>query len=128
MGQILFWLIIELYFILGGYRWLICDMSKISHLDVGAVDALHTASEQCKRKNVCFRIVIPDEKLHKKMVNGHIESETLSLTLGSALVQVGKSTVSYLENCPYPMLEPKLRKLLLRINYTYIHVLYQYLV
>ena len=69
-------------------------MSKISHLDVGAVDALHTANEQCKRKNVCFRIVIPDECLHKKLKNGGIESETLSLTLGSALVQVGKQTVS----------------------------------
>ena len=69
-------------------------MSKISHLDVGAVDALQTANEQAKRKNVCFRIVIPDELLHKKLKNGGIESEALSLTLGSALVQVGKQTVS----------------------------------
>ena len=73
-------------------------MSKISHLDLGAVDALHTASEQCKRKTVCFRIVIPDEMLHKKLVNGHIDHDTISLTLGSALVQVGKATVRQFVN------------------------------
>jgi hypothetical protein len=81
--------------ILGGYKWMVCDLSKISHLDLGAVDAIHTASQQCIRKNVCLRIVLPQEDLHKKLIAGGVERETISLTLGSALVQVGKQTVSF---------------------------------
>ena len=77
----------------GGYKWIVCDLSKISHLDLGAVDALHTAAQQCKRKNVCLRIVLPQEDLHKKLIAGGVDRETMSLTLGSALVQVGKQTV-----------------------------------
>lgn len=76
----------------GGYKWMVCDLSKISHLDLGAVDAIHTASQQCIRKNVCLRIVLPQEDLHKKLIAGGVERETISLTLGSALVQVGKQT------------------------------------
>ena len=42
----------------GGYQWIICDMSKISHLDLGGVDALYTATNHCKKKEVSFRLVI----------------------------------------------------------------------
>ena len=89
----------------GGYDWIICDMSKISHLDLGGVDALQTAASHCHKKEVDFRVVIPDEKLHAKLVAaGHTEEEqkklreVISLTLGSAMVQVGKS-VSALGHC-----------------------------
>lgn len=82
----------------GGYDWLICDMSKISHLDLGGVDALYTAANHCHKKEVAFRVVIPDEKLHVKFIAaGHNDEEkkrlkeVVSLTLGSAMVQVGKS-------------------------------------
>ena len=81
----------------GNYNWIICDLSKISHLDLGGVDSLYTAVNHCYKKEVAFRVVIPDENLHSKLIAaGHNDEEqarlkeTISLTMGSALVQVGK--------------------------------------
>ena len=63
---------------------------------------LYTAVNHCHKKEVAFRVVIPDEKLHSKLIAaGHNDEEqfrlkeTISLTMGSALVQVGKRVSSF---------------------------------